>query len=74
MPNAWQNVLYICLAKSKAEKEEFATVSPNGDGVFRIAKQMDRRNQDIIGENCVHNDAGELVLTDEDKIKAWVEH
>ena len=41
----------VYLAKSVAEKEEFATVSPNGDGVFRIAKQMDRSNQDVIGEN-----------------------
>ena len=64
----------VWLAKSEAEKEEFAEVSPNGDGVFRIAKQMDRANQDIIGENCVRNDAGELALSDEDKMKAWVEH
>ena len=62
----------VWLAKSEAEKEEFARVSPNGDGVFRIAKQMDRTNQDIIGKNCVCNDAGELVLTDDDKMKAWV--
>ena len=62
------------LAKSEAEKEEFTTVSPDGDGVFCIAKQMDHRNQDISGENCVCNDAGELVLADENKINAWVEH
>ena len=35
---------------------------------------MDCRNQDIVDENCVRNDAGELVLTDEDKMKPWVEH
>ena len=64
----------IWLAKSEAEKEEFATVSPNGDGVFHIARQMDCTNQDIVGENCVCNDAGELALTNEDKMKAWVEH
>ena len=35
---------------------------------------MDRTNQDGgDGENCVHNDSGELALTDEDKMKAWVE-
>ena len=33
------------LAKSEAEKEVFATVYPEGDGVFRIAKQMDRTSQ-----------------------------
>ena len=60
----------LWLAKSEAEKEEFATVSPDGYGIFYIAKQMDRRSQDIVGENCVRNDAGELALTDEDKMKA----
>ena len=43
----------VYLAKSAAEKEEFATVSPNGDGVFRIAKQMERTNQDIVGDGCI---------------------
>ena len=35
---------------------------------------MDGRNQDIVGENSVGNNAGELALTDEDKAKACVEH
>ena len=33
---------------------------------------MDHTNQDIVGENCVRSDAGELALTDEDKMNAWV--
>ena len=53
----------IWLAKSETEKGEFATVSLYNDGVFCIAKEMDHSNQDIIGENCVCNDAGELALT-----------
>ena len=61
------------LAKSEAEKGEFATLSPDGDSVFRITKQMDQRNQDIVDENCARNDAGELALTEEDTMKAWVE-
>ena len=52
----------VWLAKSEAEKEVFATIFPNGDGVFHIAKQMDHTNQDVVSENCVHNDAGQLVL------------
>ena len=51
------------LAKSQAEKEVFATVSPDGDGVLSIAKQIDCTNQDVVNEKCVHNDAGVLVLT-----------
>ena len=58
----------VWLAMSEAEKEEFAMVSPDGDGICGIAKQVDRTNQDIIDEKCVHNDASELVLSDEDKI------
>ena len=60
------------LGKIAAGKEEFATVSPDGDGVFCIAKQMDHKNQDIIGENGIRNNAGVLVLIDKDKMKAWL--
>ena len=63
----------IWLAKSEAEKEEFATVSPEGGYVFRIVKQMDRTKQDSVVENFVRNDAGELVLTVKSRMKAWVE-
>ena len=35
---------------------------------------MDRRNQEIIGENCVCNNADGLALTDDDKMKTWVDH
>ena len=54
----------------KSEAEEFATVSPDGVNVFCITKQMDHTDQDVVGESCVWNDAGELALTDEDKMKA----
>ena len=64
----------VWVAKSEAEKEVFANIMPNGDGIFRIAKQMDRSNQDVVGEKCVRNDIGELSLSDEDKMNAWVEH
>ena len=60
----------VRLAKFEAEKEEFTTVSLDGDGVFCISKQMDCTNQDIVGERCVSIDAGELALTEGDKIKA----
>ena len=46
-----------------AEKGNFTVVSQDGDDVFHIAKQMDPTNQDVVGENCVCSDAGELSLT-----------
>ena len=64
----------VWLAKSEDERGVFADISPTGDGVFRLAKHMDRTNEDVVGEKCVRNDAGELLLSDEDKMKAWVEH
>ena len=63
----------VWLVKSEDERGVFADISPTGDGVFRLAKQMDRTNQDVVGDKCVRNDAGELSLSDEDKMKAWVE-
>ena len=41
---------------------------------WTLLSGMDCRNQDIVGENCVRYDAGDLALTDENKMKAWVEH
>lgn len=64
----------VWCAKSESESMEFASVSPNGDGIYRIAKQMDRTNQDVVGENCIRNDVGEMALSDSDKLKAWVEY
>ena len=64
----------VWLAKSEAEKEVFAHISPNGNEIFHIAKQMDKTNQDVVGEKCVKNDAGELTLSDDQKMKSWVEY
>ena len=63
----------VWLANSRAEKEVFDPLSTNDDDFCRLAKQMDCSNRDV-GENCVRNDAGEVALSDDDKMKAWVEH
>ena len=63
----------VWLAKSEAEKEAFAHISPNDNEIFHIAKQMDKTNQDVVGEKCMKNDAGELSLSDDQKMKCWVE-
>ena len=63
----------VWLAKSSAGEEIFRNVDPKGSTVYRIARQMADRNQDVVGEQCVRNDAGEPSLTEEAKMKAWVE-
>ena len=55
-------------AKLDAEKDA------NDGSVFKLAKQMDRSNQDVVGEKCVKNDTGELSLSEGEKMKALVEH
>ena len=64
----------VWLAKSAASEETFKDIDPQGSNVYRIARQMKRENQDIVGENCVRNDANELALTDEQQMVAWVQH
>ena len=64
----------VWLAKSEAEKEAFALISPNGNEIFHIAKQIDKTNQDVVGEKCMKNDAGELSLSDDQKMKSWDEY
>ena len=63
----------VWLAKISAG-EIFRNVDPKGSAVYRIAWQMSERHQDVIGEQCVRNDAGEPSLTEVAKMKAWVEH
>ena len=64
----------VWLAKSEAEKEAFSHISPNGNEILNIAKQMDKTNQDVVGEKCLKNDADELSLSDDQKMKSWVEY
>ena len=35
--------------------------------VFKIAKQMKKTNQDVVGEKCIHNDEGNLASTEEER-------
>ena len=64
----------VWAAKSEAEKDKFSDIGPNGDGIFRLCKQLDHENQDVVGEKCVRNNKGELLLSNEEKMKAWAEH
>jgi exonuclease III len=61
-------------AKNEAQKVVLENIDPKAADIFKLAKQMKRDNQDVVGEKPVKNDAGELSL-DEDAMKsAWKEH
>ena len=66
--------LIVKQAKSDAEAEVFKNLDSQGNNIYRIARQMDRTNQDIVGEKCIRNDNGDMAFSDDDKMKAWAEH
>ena len=41
--------------------------------LMQVKSIAEWEHQDEVGEKCVKNDAGELSLSDDDKMKAWVE-
>ena len=47
----------VWLAKLDAKKDKY--ILPNDSSVFKLAKQMDRSNQDVEGKKCVKNDPSE---------------
>ncbi|XP_014670792.1 PREDICTED: uncharacterized protein LOC106811605 [Priapulus caudatus] len=61
-------------AKSEAEKTVFANIDPKSPDIYRIANQMRRENQDVVGEKPVRNDVGKFSLTDVEKEMAWLQH
>ena len=61
-------------AKKGTGESRFAEVEAGTTDIFRIAKQMKRENQDILGDNCARNEEGNLAISDDDNKLAWVEH
>ena len=61
-------------ARNEAKKVALQKIDPRSGDVYRLAKQMRRDNQDVMGEKPVKNDAGQLSLDEEAKKEAWREH
>ena len=61
-------------AKNEAQKVALQKVDPRSADVYRLAKQMRRYNQDVMGEKPVKNDEGLLSLDEDAKKDAWKEH
>ena len=61
-------------AKSEAEKVALQKIDARSGDVYRLAMQMRRDNQDVMGEKPVKNDAGQLSLEEESKKEVWKEH
>ena len=44
------------------------------DDIFKIAKQLRKDNQDVVGDKCVKDDSGNLSFDNEAKKVAWKQH
>ena len=51
----------------------FLNIAPDGAGVLRLTKRVDRMCQDV-GEKCIGSGAGGLSLGGGGKVRAWVEN
>ena len=55
----------------KVETEKLENVENDDVKVFRIAKQMRKKNKDIVGEKCTRDDSEKLAYSNEETKKAW---
>ena len=76
-----------CLAKRKSKQAvykaqsneqkllgEMLDAEDKRNGVFRVVKQMVRKNRDVVGEGCIKGLDGKI-LTNEVEVKArWMAH
>ena len=61
--------LAVHIAKSDAEKIAFKQINPKSVEIYRLAKQMRRENQDVIGDKPVRNNNGQMSLDVDSKKK-----
>ena len=66
--------LAVYIAKTDAEKIAFKEINPRSVEIYRLAKQMRRENQDVIGDKPVRNNNGQMSLDVDSKKEAWREH
>ena len=53
----------------KVETEKLENVENDDVKVFRIAKQMRKKNKDIVGEKCTRDDSEKLAYSNEETKK-----
>ena len=64
----------VYTAKKTAEEKKFSDLKPGMDDIFKIAKQLRKDNQDVVGDKCVKDDSGNLSFHNEAKKVAWKQH
>ena len=71
-----KNINNIFNAKS-AERLKFCEELKDEDrkgNVFRVAKQLVRKNRDVVGAGCVRDNSGKIVVEEDRLLEVWKEH
>ena len=65
----------IFKAKSDERKKFYEDLEEDEKGnVFRVAKQMVRRNRDVVGAGCVKGSDGKIVVDEDKLMEVWRAH
>ena len=62
--------------KTRARRELLGSLSATNerDNVFNVEKRMKRDNRDVVGEQCVRDDSGRVVVGGAELREAWRAH
>ena len=63
----WKAQRAVYTAERNAEIENVTSVKDNKENIFRVARQMRTKNQDIIREKCIRGDDGNISLDNTSK-------
>ena len=62
----------VYFSKKDAQAEQCASINnTDKNQIFKIAKRFKQDTRIVVGENCVLNEEGKLILTMDSKHKAW---
>ena len=57
----------VFVARKKAEESQFSHIAEHDPQFYRLAKQMRKVNQNIVGDKCIRDDAGNLSFSEASK-------
>ena len=66
----------VSAAISKQRKGFVDKINDSGskNNIFRVARQMAKKNEDVTSVNCMKNSKGEIVVGEENLIKVWKDY
>ena len=64
----------VYIARNAAQRVALEKVDPKSADIYKLAKQLSRERQGVVGEKPVKNDDGVLSMDEEAKKVAWKQH